>query len=127
MTTYTNDHIALAADAAHRALDTADEGWHYECLRPDDDGPKSCYKGHAARSMLVEEVMPDLLDALVKAGWTPPPAVQCAAETRSWDHFTPDQADSYWIRCTLAGPHGEHKDENTGLVWTDPATPHAGS
>lgn len=41
----------------------------------------------------------------------------CTAETRSWDHFTPEQMDSYWIRCTLADPHDEHEDENTGLTW----------
>jgi hypothetical protein len=43
----------------------------------------------------------------------------CQAETRSWDHFTPEQMDSYWIRCTLAGQHDEHEDEHTGLRWTD--------
>lgn len=48
---------------------------------------------------------------------TMPPA-PCEVETRSWDHFTPEQMDSYWIRCTLSGPHDEHKDENTGLTWT---------
>lgn len=41
----------------------------------------------------------------------------CEEETHSWWHFTPEQLDSYWIRCTLAGPHDEHKDENTGLTW----------
>ncbi len=41
----------------------------------------------------------------------------CTAETRSWDHFTPEQVDSYWIRCTLTGSHDEHEDENTGLTW----------
>lgn len=47
-------------------------------------------------------------------------ARECAEETRSWDHFTPEQMDSYWIRCTLSGPHDEHKDENTGLTWRTP-------
>lgn len=47
------------------------------------------------------------------------PLVPCQAETRSWDHFTPEQMDSYWIRCTLWGPHDEHKDEHTGLTWVD--------
>lgn len=41
----------------------------------------------------------------------------CEEETWSWWHFTPDQVDPYWIRCTLAGPHDEHEDENTGLTW----------
>jgi hypothetical protein len=41
----------------------------------------------------------------------------CAAETWSWDHFTPNQVDPYWIRCTLWGDHDEHEDENTGLTW----------
>lgn len=44
---------------------------------------------------------------------------QCEAETRSWEHFTPDQVDSYWIRCTLSGVHDAHEDENTGLTWKD--------
>lgn len=42
---------------------------------------------------------------------------QCDEETLSWDHFTPDQVDRYWIRCTLSGPHDEHEDEHTGLTW----------
>jgi hypothetical protein len=47
---------------------------------------------------------------------------ECEAETRSWDHFTAEQMDSYWMRCTLRGPHDEHEDEHTGFRWTD-ATP----
>lgn len=46
------------------------------------------------------------------------PQQGCEVETHSWSHFTHDQADSYWIRCTLSGPHDEHKDEHTGLTWT---------
>lgn len=41
----------------------------------------------------------------------------CSAETWSWDHFTPEQMDGYWITCDLQGPHDEHKDEHTGLTW----------
>lgn len=44
---------------------------------------------------------------------------ECRAETRSWDHFRPEQIDSYWIRCTQWGPHDRHKDGHTGLSWTD--------
>lgn len=44
----------------------------------------------------------------------------CQEETHSWQHFTAEQADSYWIRCTLQGPHGEHQDEQTGLTWMAP-------
>ncbi|GIM88874.1 hypothetical protein Ato02nite_006670 [Paractinoplanes toevensis] len=47
---------------------------------------------------------------------------QCTEETRSWDHFTSEQADSYWIRCTLSGPHDEHEDEHTGLTWRTDAS-----
>lgn len=46
----------------------------------------------------------------------------CPAETRSWDHFRPEQVDSYWITCDLLGPHDEHEDEHTGLTWRDPST-----
>ncbi len=41
----------------------------------------------------------------------------CTAETWSWNHFTPDQVDPYWIRCTLASEHDLHQDGNTGLTW----------
>jgi len=41
----------------------------------------------------------------------------CPAETWSWWHFTDQQVDAYWIRCTLTGRHEEHEDENTGLCW----------
>lgn len=44
-------------------------------------------------------------------------AWQCPAETWSWWHFTDQQVDAYWIRCTLLGRHEEHEDENTGLCW----------
>jgi len=46
---------------------------------------------------------------------------ECAEETHSWWHFTPEQLDPYWIRCTLLGQHDVHEDENTGLTW--PAEP----
>lgn len=51
----------------------------------------------------------------------------CPEETHSWRHFTAEQVDSYWIRCTLAVPHDEHKDENTGLTWVSQAEPVSGS
>lgn len=41
----------------------------------------------------------------------------CTAETWSWNHFTPNQMDPYWIRCTLAIEHDRHEDQNTGLTW----------
>lgn len=41
----------------------------------------------------------------------------CDAEVYSWDHFRPEQIDSYWIRCTLPGKHNEHEDSHTGLKW----------
>lgn len=42
----------------------------------------------------------------------------CDADTFSWDHFTPEQTDAYWITCTRAPNHdGEHEDANTGLTW----------
>jgi hypothetical protein len=50
--------------------------------------------------------------------WRERPATPCQEETYSWDHFTAEQVDAYWIRCTLQGPHDEHKDEHTGLTWT---------
>lgn len=48
---------------------------------------------------------------------------ECDEETLSWDHFTPEQMDRYWIRCTFMGPHDEHKDEITGLTWRTEARP----
>lgn len=41
----------------------------------------------------------------------------CDAEVYSWDHYRPEQIDSYWIRCTLLGKHDEHEDSHTGLKW----------
>jgi hypothetical protein len=52
---------------------------------------------------------------------------QCQEETYSWQHFTPEQVDAYWIRCTLQGEHAEHEDEHTGLTWVSPATPDSDS
>lgn len=41
----------------------------------------------------------------------------CDAETHAWDHYRPEQLDSYWIRCTLTGEHDVHEDAHTGLTW----------
>ena len=67
---YTDADVETAAEAAHRALDDADEGWHYDCMQPDAEGcPSGCFKGHPARRMLTEDVIPAVLDALTAAGW----------------------------------------------------------
>ncbi len=58
-------------------------------------------------------------DGVVSASIAP----QCDEETLSWDHFTPEQVDRYWIRCTLLGQHDQHKDEHTGLTWRTEAQP----
>ncbi len=56
---------ALVAQVMHKALDDVDEGWHLSCLEPDaDEGSGSCFKGHAARRMLEEDVAPKVVDAL---------------------------------------------------------------
>lgn len=73
MTDQTPTDIAAATEAAHKALDAVDDGWHYTCLPPDEDGPSGCGKGQTARRMLEEDVMPAVLNALIGAGWLPPP------------------------------------------------------
>lgn len=82
------------------------------------------------RRGLVEPTVPLLLRLATAAGFQltfapeeDEPARACTEETRSWDHFTQEQTDSYWIRCTLSGPHDEHKDEHTGLTWRSEARP----
>jgi hypothetical protein len=42
----------------------------------------------------------------------------CDAEIHSWQVFTPDQTDSYWMRCDLVGPHTRHENSETGAHWT---------
>jgi hypothetical protein len=63
---YSEATAAMIAEAMHKALDAVDEGWHLSCMDTDGDG--SCAKGHYARRMLVEDVAPAVLDALIKAG-----------------------------------------------------------
>jgi len=82
----------------------------------------------AAGSMLTSAAYnPDAMNVLreelieLRARDTPEPE-PCQAETHSWDHLTPEQVDSYWIRCTLHGPHGKHEDEHTGLTWHSEAS-----
>lgn len=65
------------------------------------------------------ELIKDMRRAVARSANVQSIPSACTAETRSWDHFTPEQMDSYWIRCTLQGPHDEHKDEHTGLTWVD--------
>jgi hypothetical protein len=71
---YARADVAAAAEAAHRALDDVDDSWHLACMEPDEDAscPPGCRRGHQARAMLVEDVMPAVLDSLVESGWTPP-------------------------------------------------------
>ncbi len=59
--------IRIAAEAAHKALEQADPdgGWHYPCM---DDEPRECWKGDEARALLVENVIPAVLEALEQAG-----------------------------------------------------------
>jgi len=73
MAAYVPSFVAAAAEAAHRALDAVDDSWHLACLESDEAcGPGGCHKGHSARAMLVEDVVPAILDALYEAGWSPP-------------------------------------------------------
>lgn len=44
---------------------------------------------------------------------------ECDAEIYSWDYFSVDAVDPYWIRCGRVGPHEEHEDSNTGAKWRD--------
>lgn len=80
--------------------------------------PPLSVRSYAMQTDELNELRAELIELRAAA---PPPA-QCEAETRSWDHFTPEQMDSYWIRCMLSGPHDEHEDENTGLTWKDQAS-----
>jgi hypothetical protein len=63
---YPKAWVDAAADAAHKALDEVDDGWHYTCTHDPDD--QSCSKGDAARAMLTEDVIPRVLDTLREAG-----------------------------------------------------------
>lgn len=65
--TYPPAWIDAAAEAAHRALDAADDGWHYDCLTKPND-PKDCYKGDYARAALVEDIIPAVLAELGRIG-----------------------------------------------------------
>lgn len=64
--TFPQAWIEAAAEAAHKALDEVDDGWHYQCLQDPDD--HSCGKGFRARDMLAEDVVPLVLAALDKQG-----------------------------------------------------------
>jgi len=75
VTTFPQSWIDAAAEAAHKALDDVDDGWHYGCLAEPEDGPKSCFKGDYARQMLAEDVMPHVLAALEVQGALSKPEV----------------------------------------------------
>jgi hypothetical protein len=66
--TFPTAWLDAAADAAHKALDEADDGWHYGCAHPEPGEAKECWKGDRARGMLAEDVMPHVLDALRSVG-----------------------------------------------------------
>lgn len=63
----------------------------------------------------------DAEEMLAALELAPEPAGElCSAETPSWDHYRPEQVDSYMIRCTRLGAHDEHQDSHTGLSWREP-------
>lgn len=88
--------------AMYKALAAEEPGEHHAAVRA----------GLAAVLAIVER------DWILQPNPAPRVPAQCSEETWSWAHFNPGQLDAYWIRCTLQGPHGEHKDEHTGLTWT---------
>ncbi len=42
----------------------------------------------------------------------------CSDGMSSWDYFTPDQVDLYWMTCDLEGPHEVHENSHTGARWS---------
>lgn len=46
-----------------------------------------------------------------------PAPESCEAELHSWDHFSREQVDQYWMRCDRLGPHDEHENSETGATW----------
>lgn len=95
----------------HHGVTIVAEGEGARCGREGHD----CARGHLV-AVVVEggEEFAERICALLNCEEAPEP---CQAETHSWQHFTAEQVDSYWIRCTLQGPHDEHQDEHTGLAW----------
>ena len=100
----------------HHGVTIISEGNGARCGRPDHD----CERGHLAAVVIDggsegDQALAERICALLNADETAP--APCQEETYSWHHFTPEQVDAYWIRCTLLGSHDEHHDENTGLTW----------
>lgn len=63
---------------------------------------------------------PVYLDIACRLVATPlPDESPCDAEKHSWDFFSPNAVDSYWMRCHLVGPHDEHENSETGAKWRD--------
>jgi hypothetical protein len=87
----------------------------------DEDICEVC--GHSFGSHVAYTKPGEKKGEIVLAGWgcpeEPVQQEECFADTHSWWHFTPQQMDPYWIRCTEMGQHEEHHDENTGLRWKD--------
>jgi hypothetical protein len=100
----------------HHGITIVDENPDTRCGRPGHD----CARGHLVAVVvdggeeLAERIVRGL--HLLELSEAPEPE-QCTAEVHSWDHFRPEQMDSYWIRCTMWGPHDDHEDEHTGLTW----------
>lgn len=42
----------------------------------------------------------------------------CDEEVYSWQVFSSEAVDPYWIRCDLRGPHSGHQNGETGAHWT---------
>jgi hypothetical protein len=55
-----------------------------------------------------------------------PVSVECEAEAYSWDYFSHNAVDPYWMRCDLTYPHDEHENQGTGAKWTDALSSRAG-
>lgn len=42
----------------------------------------------------------------------------CDEEKWSWDLFSTEAVDPYWMRCHLVGPHETHENSETGAKWS---------
>lgn len=58
-------------------------------------------------------------ERLAALGVEPPEKKECEAELSSWDHFSPNAVDFYWIQCDEVGAHVRHKNYETGATWKD--------
>ena len=90
---------------------------HREVYRVIEELARNGVKAGVITAHVPGEVFDAWVRRLQDAVFGGDPFQPCDEEIRTWDVFTPEQIDPYWMKCDRLGPHTEHHNGETGATW----------